>query len=162
MEIVTSKKFDLMVNKRIDRCKAIMKERAKEYATEDRLYNCKRAAVILEKTVSDAVLGMMAKHLVSLLDMAQYRRPFSRAMFDEKLTDLHNYLYILESAIETEKEDQARKAIAKDLLKNAQNIMQQKEAHTTMKKEAHAPCREKEKKVREPRIRVSSEGPGHD
>jgi len=119
MKSVDAKQFDVFVRNRMQKCLQIMENRAKQYATQDRLHNFKVAARITGDTLPQAVLGMMMKHLVSVLDMAAMRRDFSRADVDEKFTDLHNYLYFLEQAIVLEKEAEAERMIAKDILNKA-------------------------------------------
>ena len=103
-----------------------MLERAQEYATDDRLYNFKRAARITGSSLPDAVKGMMMKHLVSVLDMAEMRRDFNKDQLDEKFTDLHNYLFFLEIAIHLEKEEEAQRILAKQALDTAAKKAAQK------------------------------------
>jgi len=81
-----------------------MTRKGMEYSrNEDKLHNFKRAAKMLGVTPEMALVGMMAKHLVSILDMVddlQYRdsRP-APELLAEKMNDTHNYLYLLEALL---------------------------------------------------------------
>jgi len=119
MKTVDDKQFDVFVRNRMQHCLSIMENRARQYATHDRLHNFKVAARITGDALPQAVQGMMMKHLVSVLDMAAMRRDFNRRDLEEKFTDLHNYLYFLEQAIVLEKEAEAERMIAKDILNRA-------------------------------------------
>ena len=119
MKTVTDRDLDNFVNKRIEACRMIMSDRAGEYATVDRMYNFKRAAQITGSTLTEAVRGMMMKHLVSVLDFSEMRRDFNRTQLSEKFTDLHNYLYFLELAIVMEKEEEARIKISREAVNKA-------------------------------------------
>ena len=109
---MTDKDFKSLVANRVEVCDRIMGIKAEEYATQDRLWNFKRAAAIMGHTVPMAVLGMLNKHLVSVLDMAAGIRSFDQKTLDEKFSDLHNYLYLLEAALK-EHQEQAQ---ARDML----------------------------------------------
>ena len=110
--MVDEKVFQELVEHRMVVCQSILKDRARQYATKDRLWNFKRAASIMGTPVPAAVVGMMNKHLVSVLDIAQGIRAFNIADIHEKFTDLHNYLYLLEAAIvEQNEQAQAREAL---------------------------------------------------
>ncbi len=91
--------FHHLVEHRIVVCQSILEDRAGQYATGDRLWNFKRAANTLGQPVPMTVVGMMSKHLVSVLDMAQGIRVFTESDIHEKFTDLHNYLYLLEATL---------------------------------------------------------------
>ena len=125
MKIATEAQFKSLIKRRIDQCMDILDNRAKQYATADRLHNFRVAANIMGCSVPQAVLGMMSKHLVSVLDMAQDIRDFTQEEIDEKFTDLHNYLYLLEQAIIAQKESDTKKQIAKVILDKAEQKMKE-------------------------------------
>lgn len=82
--------------------------KAKEYATDDTLHNFKVAAQVERTTPTAALGGMMAKHTVSVYDMIHdstqgISHPL--ALWEEKLKDSINYLYLL-WALVNEKEEQ--------------------------------------------------------
>jgi hypothetical protein len=82
--------------------------KSEEYSREhDRLHNFKRAAVESRTTPAHALVGMMTKHWVSLLDIVDdvdVGKLPSDELINEKFTDMHNYLYLLEAIIREEKE----------------------------------------------------------
>jgi hypothetical protein len=96
--------FDDIVYKRIEKIKTVLAGKAKEYAKGDRLYNFKRAAKILNSTPESALLGMLMKHLVSVIDLVEGEDSPELDLVNEKIGDAINYLILLE-AIFTEKKD---------------------------------------------------------
>jgi hypothetical protein len=70
-----SKKFDEILNRRIDLTKLILSAKRKEYAGDelklgyDRLHNFNRASSMLGCSREKALVGMLSKHLVSILDI---------------------------------------------------------------------------------------------
>lgn len=92
--------FNELVENRIKKIQETLKRKASEYATnDDRLYNFKRAAEILQTTPQKALLGMMMKHWVSVLDLIESRLPFNIEILDEKIGDSVNYLILLEAIL---------------------------------------------------------------
>lgn len=77
--------------------------KGEEYApdkTVDRLAHFKKAAVIIEGTSKEALLGMLAKHLVSLSDMITDGKQYPVERWDEKISDSINYLLLLRALVE--------------------------------------------------------------
>lgn len=76
-------------------------EKAREYAADgDRLHNFRVAAEVQGISPVAALGGMMAKHTVSVYDMIRDcgdrpRCKFSTALWEEKIKDSINYLYLL-------------------------------------------------------------------
>ena len=86
------------------RCTRLMHSKGKEYSPgEDRLQNFKEAGTLQGISPEQALFGMLAKHLVSLAEMcrAVTERPgySPQAVWEEKLTDAHNYLFLLEALL---------------------------------------------------------------
>lgn len=75
-------------------------------AENDRLAHFKKAAVIMNASPKEALLGMLSKHLVSVSDMCTDKREYSLARWDEKITDSINYLLILRALVEEEHHEQ--------------------------------------------------------
>jgi hypothetical protein len=86
--------FNKVVEEQIKSIKSTLVQKAKEYATDDRLHNFKVAAVIENCTPRQALMGMMAKHTVSVYDMAASLDEFPMALWNEKITDSINYLLL--------------------------------------------------------------------
>jgi hypothetical protein len=94
---MNEKEFDAILENRINAIRDTLSRKAKEYSHGDRLYNFKRAAEILVTTPEKALAGMLAKHLVSVLDLIEGKLSATTDLVDEKIGDTINYLIILES-----------------------------------------------------------------
>lgn len=71
-------------------------KKAKEYATDgDRLHNFKVAAAVQGITPNAALAGMMAKHTVSVYDMIGTGETYPMDLWEEKIKDSINYLFLL-------------------------------------------------------------------
>lgn len=70
--------------------------KAAEYATDgDRLHNFKVAAAVQGISPTAALAGMMAKHTVSVYDMIGDGEVHPMELWEEKIKDSINYLFIL-------------------------------------------------------------------
>lgn len=100
--------FDTIVNEQMNHCESILIDKAKEYATDDRLHNFKVAAGLKHETPQEALLGMMAKHTISIYDMCQSKEVFPMDTWIEKITDHINYLILLRAVMteDTQKRNQ--------------------------------------------------------
>ena len=58
--------FNVLTEEQMDRSSSVLSDKAKEYATEDRLHNFKVAAALQGVTPVQALAGMMSKHTVSI------------------------------------------------------------------------------------------------
>ena len=100
------------------RCTRLMHSKGKEYSPgEDRLHNFKEAGKLQGVSPEQALFGMLVKHLVSLADMCKHvfiekgllrgdgihyddvSICMPQAVWEEKLTDSHNYLFLLEALL---------------------------------------------------------------
>ena len=97
-----SKVFNDVFDEQINLCQSVLVKKADEYATKDRLHNFKVAAALESTTVRQALAGMMAKHTVSVYDMCQSAGAFPMEMWDEKITDHLNYLFLLKAVVHEE------------------------------------------------------------
>jgi len=100
--------FNKIIDEQIGICSDMLVRKGGEYApdkTADRLGAFKKAAVITNSTPKQALLGMLAKHLVSVSDMCVNGK-YSKALWSEKITDSINYLLILRAMIEEEQENE--------------------------------------------------------
>lgn len=96
---MTSDEFNAVLNRRKAEMTDVLASKADEYATADRLHNFKAAALLLRSSPESALLGMLAKHLVSVIDMVQSDRAYTRRQWDEKIGDAVNYLMLLEGLV---------------------------------------------------------------
>lgn len=105
---MTTHNFNEIIREQITRCENVLLRKGDEYAmTDDRLSAFKKAGAIQDQTMLQAALGMLSKHLVSLVDMIQDSNParFGVDRWNEKLTDAINYLLIMRAIIEEEEYD---------------------------------------------------------
>lgn len=97
------KRFEQVVESRLQKVKDVMLVKGKEYRRNGNVYhNFDRAAAMLSQTRERALIGMAAKHIVSLLDIVDdldNGKVPSAAMLDEKCGDAVNYILLLEGAI---------------------------------------------------------------
>lgn len=100
-----TKDFNVIIEKQMETCKDVLINKAKEYATEDRLHNFKVAAELQNCTPKQALAGFMAKHTVSVYDMCRSNEVFSIPQWSEKITDHINYLLILRALVEEERQN---------------------------------------------------------
>ena len=92
--------FDTVCRERLDKIQSILLAKGKEYAKEgDRYHNFKVAARVLGTTQEKALLGMMIKHWVSILDIIEEPGNWSDEVIDEKIGDMINYLILLEGML---------------------------------------------------------------
>lgn len=89
--------FNTIIENQQKRCMDVLVNKAKEYATEDRLHNFKVAAGLQMTTPINALAGILSKHTVSIYDMCRSGQRYSMEMWDEKITDHINYLLLLKA-----------------------------------------------------------------
>jgi hypothetical protein len=98
-DTVTNEQFENILIDRIGAVEAMLVSKAGEYASDqDRLHNFKEAARLKSEPPAEALMGMLVKHWVSLLDIAR-GKVVSFAVIDEKVTDAMAYLVLLEAVL---------------------------------------------------------------
>lgn len=109
---MTTEIFNKVIDEQVAVCKDILCQKGVEYTPDavsessaDRLAAFKKAATIIDGTPKEALLGMLAKHLVSISDMCVDGREYSVERWSEKITDSINYLLILRAMIDEERRD---------------------------------------------------------
>jgi len=95
--------FNHIFERQVESCREVLVKKAAEYATEDRLHNFKVAAALQGVTERRALGGMMVKHIVSLYDMINAEELAPDEVWDEKLGDALNYLFLLRAVIDDER-----------------------------------------------------------
>ena len=101
--VITQTEFNLIFEKQVGNCTEILQKKTKEYTGDnpDRLSAFKVAAAMQNCKTECALAGMMAKHIVSLYDMCYAdREHYDIAIWDEKITDTMNYLFLLKAIME--------------------------------------------------------------
>jgi hypothetical protein len=100
---VLAKEFDDLLHGVFQRVEAILGVKANEYAADaDRLHNFKVAADLKGESPRQALAGMLAKHTVSVYDMAMSDNYFTIKQWDEKIIDHINYLILLLAIVQEE------------------------------------------------------------
>ena len=108
-----SEAFEAVLDRRLSLTRQVLALKRKEYAGNelrlgyDRLHNFNRSASMLSCSREKALIGMLSKHLVSILDIVDdldIKFP-SVEMIEEKIGDAINYLILLEAMM---KEDGAQ------------------------------------------------------
>lgn len=97
---MNAKDFEIVIEDQFATCREIMIDRAKQYATEDRLHNFKVAAELQCTFPREALAGMMAKHTVSIYDMCRKEQTSDITLWHEKITDHINYLLLLRAIVD--------------------------------------------------------------
>lgn len=100
---MNSKRFYELVENRIEKIREVLVQKGKEYSTEDnKLHNFDRAAVRSDQIREKALLGMLLKHEISILDIVdnieEGKLP-SLSMLNEKIKDTIAYYILLEASI---------------------------------------------------------------
>jgi len=97
--------FSEVMAEQIQRCEDVLIIKNKEYSSAvDRLHNFKRAAELQMTTQRNACAGIMIKHIISIYDMCRSPDDFSMALWNEKITDAMNYLFLLRAIVEEDKD----------------------------------------------------------
>jgi hypothetical protein len=95
-----AKDFDNLVAEEFEASVEMLKAKAAEYASDsDRLSNFKTAAALRGVSPADALMGMLAKHMVSVADMVKTPNDFRPDTWDEKLRDVRNYTILLKGVL---------------------------------------------------------------
>lgn len=90
-----------------ERCLTLLKKKGEEYSqdklTDDRLAAFRLGGAIQNISPKEALLGMMAKHLASIVDMSKRNTQAEQiALWREKTGDTINYLVLLQALVEEE------------------------------------------------------------
>lgn len=95
--------FERILKNRIFEMERVLGIKAKEYTRNaDRLSNFKRAAAMLQTIPEKALMGMLSKHLVSIMDMVDDLEAgisHQEIVWNEKLGDAINYFVLLEALL---------------------------------------------------------------
>lgn len=108
---MTATEFERIFEEQVEQSRIVLVNKAGEYATEDRLHNFKVAAALEGKTPEQALAGMMAKHTVSVYDMAESGLAYPIELWQEKITDHINYLFLLNAIVRESCWSDDRKAV---------------------------------------------------
>ena len=92
--------FNKVVEAQLDRIRHILVKKAAEYNLDtDRLSVFKHAASLSDETPEQVLFGFMLKHIISITDMINSRETYSEELWNEKITDICNYLILLQGLL---------------------------------------------------------------
>ena len=93
--------FMIEVENSHNRSKKVLLKKEKEYNMEstNRLNQFYRAGSIQNINPCEALVGMATKHFTSIVDMCKNPSDHLIEEWDEKLTDLRNYTYLLDALV---------------------------------------------------------------
>lgn len=97
----------------IDTCREVLVNKGREYGAVDRLHNFKQAAHLEGVPLKTALAGMMAKHTVSVYDMCVSEDDYTAELWDEKITDHLNYLFLLKAVLMEEEDKKSHSNVVK-------------------------------------------------
>ena len=97
---MTTTDFNKVVEDQLDRIRNVLVKKAAEYnLDDDRLSVFKHAAALSEETPEQALYGFMLKHLISITDLINSKGTYSEELWNEKITDICNYLILLQGLL---------------------------------------------------------------
>lgn len=116
------KEFIKVIAEQSRRCEDMLVKKQGEYAGPiDVLHNFKSAAQLHSSSQLSALAGMMAKHTVSIYDMCASEEQFAKEIWDEKITDHINYLFLLSCVVAEEIKNQNTEILRKNSLTTVRN-----------------------------------------
>ena len=97
---MTNEQFKIEVENSINRSKRILIKKEKEYSDgRDRLEQFHRAGAAQAISSTEALMGMATKHFTSMADMVKNPFDYSLKEWDERITDLRNYTFLLDALV---------------------------------------------------------------
>jgi hypothetical protein len=97
---MTTPDFNKVVEDQLDRIRNVLVKKAAEYnLDDDRLSVFKHAAALSEETPEQALYGFMLKHIISITDLINSKSTYSEELWNEKITDICNYLILLQGLL---------------------------------------------------------------
>lgn len=97
---MTSPDFNKVVEAQLERIKSVLVKKEAEYNLDaDRLSVFKHGAGISEETPEQVLYGFMLKHIISVTDMINSKGTYTEELWNEKITDICNYLILLQGLL---------------------------------------------------------------
>ena len=97
---MTNEDFELEVSNSYNRSKKLLLRKGLEYTHgDDRLGQFYKASAAQGITPTMALVGMMAKHFISISDMSKDPLDYATKTWDSKICDLRNYTFLLDALI---------------------------------------------------------------
>lgn len=97
---MTNEQFQNELEKAFLRSKALLNKKEKEYSDgKDRLCQFKQVGALNDVAPTDALWGMVSKHISSLATMVKDPSSYNLKQWREKLTDARNYTFLLDALL---------------------------------------------------------------
>ncbi len=95
---LTDKELESLIQERIERCKEVLFKKSEEYSSEsDRMRNFNTAGRMLGIPPYKVAFMYMMKHFESVYEIVINDQPASPTLWEEKITDLINYLLLIDA-----------------------------------------------------------------
>ena len=92
--------FNKVVEDQLARIQRVLVKKENEYSLgTDRLSVFKHGAGITEETPEQVLYGFMLKHIISVTDLINSKGTYSEELWNEKMTDIHCYLILLQGLL---------------------------------------------------------------
>lgn len=103
---MTREEYNKSIEAQLKRVKETLIKKNKEYSTDSSpLHNFHESAKLLRTTPKKCALAFVAKHLTSIIDMTQSDIDHPIELWEEKLGDAKNYLFLIECLVQEEKNE---------------------------------------------------------
>ena len=98
---MNNQEFEFELEKSIIRSKRVLAKKRAEYSdeTDNRLEQFYRAGAAQKIHPTEALIGMAMKHVTSISDMVKNPYKYNLKKFNEKITDLRNYTFLLDALL---------------------------------------------------------------
>lgn len=97
---MTTPDFNNVVEAQLERIKNVLVRKQAEYnLDDDRLSVFKHGAGISEESPEQVLYGFMLKHIISITDMINSKKAYTEELWNEKITDICNYLILLQGLL---------------------------------------------------------------
>jgi len=97
---MTNEQFMIEVENSHNRSKKLLIKKEKEYSNgRDRLEQFYRAGAAQNIKPTEALMGMATKHFTAMADMVKNPLDYSLKEWDERITDLRNYTFLLDALV---------------------------------------------------------------
>lgn len=105
--------FEHIIESQVQTCMSMLVSKNDAYSNfnEDKLRAFKMSAHLENKSLRQALGGMMAKHTISIYDMINDENEFSMEVWTEKITDHINYLLLLKAVLAEEANENTNQAV---------------------------------------------------
>lgn len=101
---MTREEYNKSIEAQLKRVKETLIKKNKEYSTDNSpLHNFHQSAKLLRTTPKESAFAFMVKHLTSITDMLQSGNDYPMELWEEKLGDAKNYLFLIECLVEEER-----------------------------------------------------------